>query len=99
MEKLVEWMVLAGENEVLGENLPRRHFVHRKPHLPDPGRRGGTPATNRFSYGAATRSFLALFLTFETKWHIPRTFHVSFCNMIWDKKIISLLVFSFNHLN
>jgi hypothetical protein len=32
LEQLVEWN-LAGETEVLGENLPRRHFVHHKiPH-------------------------------------------------------------------
>jgi hypothetical protein len=57
MENLVDLRVLAGETEVLGENLHRRHLVHHKSHFPDPGanpgRRGGKPATNRFSYGAA----------------------------------------------
>jgi hypothetical protein len=49
---------LAGETEVLWENLPQRHFCpSQNPTWPDPGlnpgRRGGKPATNRLSYGAA----------------------------------------------
>jgi hypothetical protein len=56
---------LAGETEVLGENLPEFRFVHLKPHmLPDanPGRRGGKPATNRLSYGMAE---CPLYITFS----------------------------------
>jgi hypothetical protein len=49
---------LAGETKVLGENLQQRHFCpSQNPTWPDPGlnpgRRGGKPATNRLSYGAA----------------------------------------------
>jgi hypothetical protein len=57
VEKQVECR-LAGETEVLAENLPQRHFSpSQNPTWPDtglnPGRRGGKPATNRLSYGAA----------------------------------------------
>jgi hypothetical protein len=48
---------LAGQTEVLGENLPQRHFCpSQNPTWPDrlnPDRRGGKLATNRLSYGAA----------------------------------------------
>jgi hypothetical protein len=40
MEKLVEY--LAGETEVLGENLPPFRFVHHKPHM-HPGCKPGPP--------------------------------------------------------
>jgi hypothetical protein len=56
---------LAGETEVLGENLPQRHFCpSQNPKWPDPclntGRRGGKPATNRLRYGAAIPCFFYL---------------------------------------
>jgi hypothetical protein len=41
IENLVEWM--AGETEVLGENLAWRHFVHHKSHLTRPGIEPGPP--------------------------------------------------------
>jgi hypothetical protein len=56
---------LAGETEVLGENLSKPHFWQsQNPTWPDPGlnpgRRNVTPATNRLSYSAATiLSFLS----------------------------------------
>jgi hypothetical protein len=40
MEKLVEY--LAGETEVLGENLPQCRFVHHKSHML-PGSEPGQP--------------------------------------------------------
>jgi hypothetical protein len=57
VEKQME-CILAGETQVFGENLPQRQFCpSQNPTWPDPGlnpgRRGGKPATNSLSYGAA----------------------------------------------
>jgi hypothetical protein len=50
-------MILAGETEVLGENLPSATFSTTNPTWIDPGAnpglRGERPATNRLSYGTA----------------------------------------------
>jgi hypothetical protein len=42
VEQLVEWR-LAGETEVLGENLPQRQFVHHRPHMTRSGLEYGPP--------------------------------------------------------
>jgi hypothetical protein len=42
MENLVEYR-LEWETEVLGENLPQRHFVRHKSHFTRPGRELGPP--------------------------------------------------------
>jgi hypothetical protein len=42
VEQLVK-LKLAGETEVLGENLSQHHFVHHKYHMSRPGFEPGPP--------------------------------------------------------
>jgi hypothetical protein len=42
VEQVVEWR-LAGETEVLGENLSQRHFVHHKSYMTRLGIEAGPP--------------------------------------------------------
>jgi hypothetical protein len=46
---------LAGETEVLGENVPQRHFVDHKAHMTRPGFEPGPPrwAASDYPHGTA----------------------------------------------
>jgi hypothetical protein len=48
VEQSVEWE-LAGETEILGENLPQCHFVHHKSHMTWPGTRAATVGSRRLT--------------------------------------------------
>jgi hypothetical protein len=68
---------LAGEAEVLGENLAQRHLCpSQNPTWPDPclnpGRCSGKPATNRLSYGAA----LSTCNSWRANWLISMKFDI-----------------------
>jgi hypothetical protein len=78
---------LAGETEILGENLPQHHFCpSQNPTWPDPGlnpgRRGGKPATNRLSYGAACLS-----CSFAIPPLFPSLIHIIFKSLILGYRI------------
>jgi hypothetical protein len=57
---LVEW--LAGESEVLGENLPQYRFVHHKPHMV-PGREPVPPRLEASELTALTTARPVLHVT------------------------------------
>jgi hypothetical protein len=110
MENLVQWR-LTGETEVLGGNLPKRHFVNHKSHLPDPGsnpgRCGGKPATNRLSYGAGLIPSLVYQILIRSKtkyfscWGITFLHKSTICNIQVELKCkplwpVSFLLCQFN---
>jgi hypothetical protein len=65
-------MKIGRGNQVLGENLPQRHFVHQKSRMTRPGfEPGGKPATNRLSYGAEAPFFLP---NLDTERFVPYSF-------------------------
>jgi hypothetical protein len=92
MEKSVEW--LAGETEILGENLPQCRFVHHKPHMlcPDanPGRRGGKPASKRWATARPSvpwysELIFSMWLTGNLKWwriHIGGKIILAICEIL-----------------
>jgi hypothetical protein len=66
MEKLVEWTALAEETEVLGENLPRRHFVHHKSQA-----RTRAVAVGNQRLTASAMTWASMYLTVGWIWRIP----------------------------
>jgi hypothetical protein len=79
MEKSVEW--LAGEIEVLGENLSQWRFVHHKPYMPARTRtRAAAMETQRLTAWATARPGDTCYYTFL----LPRV-------TVFVKSLVSLL--------
>jgi hypothetical protein len=68
VEKYVEWK-LAGETEILGENILQRHFVHHKSHMTRPRARTRAAAvgSQRLTAWAMARPMLYIKAVKEVK--------------------------------
>jgi hypothetical protein len=97
VQQLVEWR-LAGENEVLGEKLPQRHFVHHKSHMTRPGLEPRAAAVGSHNYflrsGLVTVTILEClhkigrkgneYALFNKVEMNLRTVKLIFCNYVFD---------------
>jgi hypothetical protein len=69
MEQLVEWG-LAGDTEVLGENLPQCHFVHHKSHMTWLGIEPGPPRWDSFLSSLGYNGSLVIWTVVFTNLHL-----------------------------
>jgi hypothetical protein len=82
VEKLVEW-------RLAGETCPSATLSATNPIWPDPGSnpgcRGGKPATNRLSYGAAISIYLSIYLVSSSAMHNALTGSASYEDVLLFK--------------
>jgi hypothetical protein len=76
VKQLVEWR-WAGETEVLGENLPQRHFVHHKSHMTRPGLEPAVGSQRLTAWAMARPSYLSILLQCLAFSWLPVTIHVA----------------------